>query len=48
LDSVLNGTCRSSNGLGIGLIGVKEVANRFDVQTQAGVGTTITVLLQAT
>ena len=33
LERVLSGTYRSKTGMGLGLLGVKRLADRFDVRT---------------
>lgn len=46
LDHVLSGSYQSRLGMGLGLLGVKRLAERFDVRTGAGRGTTITAVLR--
>ncbi|MDC3379539.1 anti-sigma regulatory factor [Planctomycetota bacterium] len=43
LDSVLAGTYRSKRGLGMGLRGVKKVADTFEINAQSGQGTRVVV-----
>ncbi len=42
LDQIMAGNYRSKLGMGLGLLGVKKLADRFDVQTAPGRGTTVT------
>jgi serine/threonine-protein kinase RsbT len=46
LDRIMAGNYRSRLGMGLGLRGVKQLAERFDVRTEAGRGTTVTALLR--
>jgi serine/threonine-protein kinase RsbT len=46
LDRILAGDYRSRLGMGLGLRGVKRLAERFDVRTEAGRGTTVSALLR--
>ena len=46
LDRIMAGDYRSRLGMGLGLRGVKKIAERFDVQTEAGRGTTVSALLK--
>lgn len=46
IDEVLSGDYHSNTGLGQGLRGVKKLADRFDVRTGAGQGTTVTLKLK--
>jgi len=48
LDDILAGNYRSKQGMGLGLRGVKRLAQRFDVQTAPGRGTTVTVSMRVT
>jgi signal transduction histidine kinase len=41
LDSVLAGTYRSSNGLGVGLLGARRLVDRFRIETTPGQGTMV-------
>jgi serine/threonine-protein kinase RsbT len=41
LDQILAGNYKSRLGMGLGLRGVKKLADRFDVQTAIGAGTTV-------
>ena len=43
LEEVLDGTYRSTTGMGIGLIGSRRLMDRWDVQSTAGRGTTVTL-----
>lgn len=47
LDAVLGGTYRSRSGLGLGLRGVRAVADEFSVQTGAGRGTHVHAIFYA-
>lgn len=46
LDRIMAGNYRSRLGMGLGLRGVKKLAERFDVRTEAGRGTTVVALLR--
>jgi serine/threonine-protein kinase RsbT len=46
LDTVLSGNYRSKHGLGLGLRGVKKLAETFEINTRVGRGTTVTALLR--
>lgn len=46
LPHVLSGRYRSRLGMGLGLLGVKRLAERFDVDTAPGRGTTVTALIK--
>lgn len=46
LEQILNGTYKSRLGMGLGLRGVKRIAERFDVQTGAGKGTVVSFHLR--
>jgi serine/threonine-protein kinase RsbT len=41
LDQVLAGNYKSRMGMGLGLRGVKKIADQFDIQTAPGRGTTV-------
>jgi signal transduction histidine kinase/CheY-like chemotaxis protein len=43
LDEVLDGTYRSSTGMGIGLIGSRRLMDRWEVHSERGKGTTVTL-----
>lgn len=43
LDEILSGKYISSTGMGLGMIGAKRLLDRFDVQTQRGKGTVVTL-----
>jgi len=43
LDLILKGGYRSETGLGVGLLGATRLLDQFDIQTQPGVGTRITL-----
>jgi signal transduction histidine kinase/DNA-binding response OmpR family regulator len=43
LDEILGGQYVSSTGMGLGMIGAKRLLDRFDVQTQRGRGTVVTL-----
>ena len=42
----MSGNYRSRLGMGLGLRGVKQLAERFDVRTETGRGTTVTALVR--
>jgi serine/threonine-protein kinase RsbT len=46
LEEILEGHYKSRLGMGLGLRGVKRIADRFDVQTAAGQGTTVSFSLK--
>ncbi|APR76073.1 Anti-sigma B factor RsbT [Minicystis rosea] len=46
LDRILAGNYRSRLGMGLGLRGVRSLAERFDVRTDMGRGTTVTAMLR--
>jgi serine/threonine-protein kinase RsbT len=46
LDAIMDGRYRSKLGMGLGLRGVKKLAERFDVHTASGRGTTVSALLR--
>jgi serine/threonine-protein kinase RsbT len=48
LAHILSGNYKSKLGMGLGLLGVKRLSERFDVQTAAGLGTTVTALVKVT
>ena len=48
LEQILNGTYKSRHGMGLGLRGVKRLGDRFEVQTAAGRGTTVSFHLRVT
>jgi len=43
LESVMNGTYNSKRGMGMGLRGVKNLADTFEIETNEGNGTTISI-----
>lgn len=43
LDSIRSGAYKSQHGMGVGLTGSQRLMDDFDVQTEAGRGTTITI-----
>jgi len=43
LDLVLSGRYQSSTGMGLGIIGARRLMDQFDIRTQPGAGTTITL-----
>ena len=43
LDSILNGTYVSKSGMGVGLIGTKKLMDYFDVNSEVGQGTVVTI-----
>lgn len=43
LDAIRSGSYKSPHGMGVGLIGSQRLMDDFDIQTEAGRGTTITV-----
>ncbi len=47
LEAVLGGTYRSTSGMGLGLRGVREIADAFEVESRLGVGTSVTSLFRA-
>jgi serine/threonine-protein kinase RsbT len=48
LDQILSGNYRSRLGMGLGLRGVKSLAEQFDVQTAPGRGTVVRFVMRAT
>jgi signal transduction histidine kinase/DNA-binding response OmpR family regulator len=44
LDAIRSGTYKSPHGMGVGLIGSQRLMDDFDIQTEAGRGTTITAV----
>lgn len=46
LDQIMAGDYKSRLGMGLGLRGVKRIADRFDIQTGAGQGTTVSFSLK--
>lgn len=46
LERIMAGNYRSRLGMGLGLRGVKQLAERFDVRTEVGRGTTVSALLR--
>ncbi|NUP08704.1 MAG: anti-sigma regulatory factor [Polyangiaceae bacterium] len=46
LDEIMTGNYRSKLGMGLGLRGVKQLADAFEVNTGAGKGTTVTFVLR--
>lgn len=46
LDRIMSGNYRSRLGMGLGLRGVKQLAERFDVRTEPGRGTTVSALVR--
>ncbi|APR80734.1 Anti-sigma B factor RsbT [Minicystis rosea] len=46
LTEVFSGNYRSRLGMGLGLLGVKKISERFDIQTAPRRGTTVTALLR--
>jgi serine/threonine-protein kinase RsbT len=46
LDRIMAGDYRSRLGMGLGLRGVKKLAERFEVRTEVGRGTTVSALLK--
>jgi serine/threonine-protein kinase RsbT len=46
LARIMGGDYRSRHGMGLGLRGVKKLAERFDVQTAPGRGTTVTFAMK--
>ncbi len=46
LDRIMAGNYRSRLGMGLGLRGVKRLAERFDVRTGAGQGTVVSALFK--
>lgn len=44
LDTIRSGTYKSPHGMGVGLIGSQRLMDDFDIQTEAGRGTTITAV----
>jgi serine/threonine-protein kinase RsbT len=48
LEQILIGNYKSKLGMGLGLRGVKRIAERFEVQTGAGKGTTVSFHLRVT
>src|SRR4051794_16553914 len=43
LDRVLEGSYRSETGMGIGLTGARRLMDQFEIKSQPGVGTTVTL-----
>jgi signal transduction histidine kinase/CheY-like chemotaxis protein len=43
LDSVLSGRFSSGNGMGVGLVGARRLMDRFEIESEPGSGTTVTV-----
>lgn len=43
LDAIRNGTYKSRHGMGVGLIGSQRLMDDFDIQTETGRGTLITI-----
>ena len=48
LDVIMSGQYRSKLGMGLGLLGVKRLADPFSIETEAGRGTTIRAFLKVT
>jgi signal transduction histidine kinase len=48
IDHVLDGDYRSPIGLGVGLVGARRLSDRFEVETAAGEGTTVTIAKRLT
>ncbi|MFT3774390.1 MAG: ATP-binding protein [Minicystis sp.] len=46
LSHILSGNYKSKLGMGLGLLGVKRLAERFDIETEPGLGTTVSALLK--
>jgi serine/threonine-protein kinase RsbT len=46
VEEILSGNFRSQMGLGLGLKGVKKLAERFDIRTGPGQGTSVSALLK--
>ncbi|MFI5297614.1 MAG: ATP-binding protein [Polyangiales bacterium] len=46
LEVVMSGKYRSKLGMGLGLLGVKRLTEKFDVRTEPGRGTTVTALMK--
>jgi serine/threonine-protein kinase RsbT len=46
LDDIFAGNHRSKLGMGLGLCGVKRLAQRFEVKTRPGEGTTVTAFMR--
>jgi len=46
LDRIMTGNYRSRLGMGLGLRGVKQLTERFDVRTEPGRGTTVTAVVR--
>ncbi len=43
LQDVLEGQYRSSTGMGLGIVGARRLADRFEIETNPGVGTVVTL-----
>jgi signal transduction histidine kinase len=43
LQDVLDGTYRSSTGMGLGLLGARRLTDHFDIETELGRGTTVVI-----
>lgn len=43
LDEILDGRYRSSTGMGLGIIGARRLMDRFEIASEPGAGTTVTV-----
>jgi signal transduction histidine kinase len=48
VDRVLDGDYQSPTGLGVGLVGARRLSDRFEVETAAGKGTTVTIAKRLT
>jgi|SRR6185437_11829700 len=46
LEEIFSGKYKSKLGMGLGLLGVKRLAQSFDIKTGAGKGTTVTAFLK--
>jgi serine/threonine-protein kinase RsbT len=46
VEQILAGNYRSKLGMGLGLRGVKRISERFEIQTEAGRGTTVSALIK--
>lgn len=46
IEQIMSGNYKSQLGMGLGLRGVKQIADRFDIQTAAGQGTTVSFSLK--
>lgn len=48
LDDVLNGRYVSKTGMGLGIVGARRLMDRFEIESEAGTGTTVTLAKRLT